>query len=757
MGRRLIGVATLLWSGCSAEVPPTAEYSIYLTNLEPTRVGLNGSESFDLRHSRRLGAYLTSGSVRFDKRRLLTVEPGSEIRFRDVLCEAGRLRTAIGFPASVSTEESGTYTVEVTAESSGGEISSIFRHELESPDSELKLSWLEIEAALPYSTGDLVFRTTGSGPSKVNPESLPGWANPTVTGGGPEESRKKSDHRNVIVFLIDTLRADHLQPYGYDRGTSPNLQALAKECLVFEQAHAAASWTKASVASLFTSNYPSMHGAEDYLDRMSTAATTLAEVMGEAGYRTCAVGFNNWVFDPIFNVTQGFERVFEVIDQTREGGARADSVVAEAIDWIREKRDEPFFVYVQTVDPHGPYAPQPGYRERFAHGTYAGELTGRLKGPGTHLGRSREQVSDEDLQFLLDLYDAEIGFADEKLGELIGYLKNDGLWDETALIVTADHGEEFLDHGNWSHGGTLFQEQLHVPLLIKLPFSLGIAPQRIDEPLSLLDVAPTLCYIVGIAAQETPFLGQNLIPLATAPTLWKRRTILAEVNKGEYRAISLRRGDRKYIRTLKPKDYESLFDLGEDPREQRNLVATATMGELEGFRGLVQAHLNSIVNPGIVVEFLSDKPEVQVDLVVESENEQLDFNLLEVESGSDSFYEERKGEGSTRWHFRFELGTDDGRDGVLLRPAAGETVVLYLHGKKQHPQPQRILLGPDQTPSQANPLTISADDESLWVTDPLAWEPRPGTWCRIWHLRTETVELTEAEIQALQDLGYLGK
>jgi hypothetical protein len=294
-------------------------------------------------------------------------------------------------------------------------------------------------------------------------------------------------------------------------------------------------------------------------------------------------------------------------------------------------------------------------------------------------------------------------------------------------------------------------------LLIKLPSSLGIAPQRIDEPLSLLDVAPTLCYIVGIAAQETPFLGQNLIPLATAPTLWKRRTILAEVNKGEYRAISLRRGDRKYIRTLKPKDYESLFDLGEDPREQRNLVATATMGELEGFRGLVQAHLNSIVNPGIVVEFLSDKPEVQVDLVVESENEQLDFNLLEVESGSDRFYEERKAEGSTRWHFRFELGADDGRDGVLLRPAAGETVVLYLHGGKQHTQPQWILLGPDQTPSQAHPLTIPADDESLWVTDPLAWEPRPGTWCRIWHLRPETVELTEAEIEALQDLGYLGE
>jgi len=715
-------------------------------NLEPERIRVEG-KPYDFRAGRVGPVRLFLPSVGFEIRRSFSLWATEEIRFVDALAPGGFLETGIAFHrVPDDMREAATFHVEILADPEDGNALAIWEGDVTAPRDEESRNWLDICEALPAPKGDIVFRMQGDG-SNLH---APLFRNPVVVY--PDRRPPvKTGHRNVVVFLVDTLRADHLQPYGYARETSPNLAALAVESLVFEQANAAASWTKASVASLFTSRYPSMHGAQDYISRISDQAVTFAGLFSAAGYHTGAIGFNTWIFSIHSNITNGFEKVIEVFDQTREGGARADSVVDEAMDWIDSNRESPFLAYIHTIDPHGPYVPEEEYRLDFSRGSYEGPVTGRLEGEGAFVKHDRGSITREDIEHLEDLYDGEIAFLDEELGRLIEYLERSGLWDETTFIVTADHGEEFMDHDRWSHGGTLFQEQLHVPLLIKLPESLGIPPGRIPEPVSLLDVAPTLCHLAGVRTGGTSFHGQNLIPLAVAPSLWKRRPILAELNKEGLHMVSIRLEDRKYIRILKPRDYELFFDLARDPGEQESLLHSSDEQELERFRRLVEVHLDSIVEPGIVIEVLTTDETASARIVVESPDP-LDFNYIEVEREHDKFLS-RKLETTRRLCFEFELGGKDGRDAILLRPEPEQKIVIDFgtHGLEG-----RLLLGPTETSTDQQRLRVRPGDERLWVEEPLFWSNRPGTWIRMWHFRPPKVELTEGEKAALQDLGYLG-
>ena len=716
---------------------------VFLMNLDKARIRVEG-EPFDFRARPMVSVRQSLMKKGAAVRRAFRLWEANELRFLDVLAPGASLETGLGF-----SDEAGDPTpfqVEILAVSEAGEESVVWEGEVVAPREDAASSWLEIREDLPYSKGDLVVRVQGEGSRFHSPAFL----NPVVAR--PElRPPLRTNHRNVVIFLIDTLRADHLQTYGYSRRTSPHIAALAEESLVFEQANAAASWTKASVASLFTSRYPSMHGADSYTDRISDKAVTVAGLFTEAGYRTCAAGYNTWIFSVNSNITKGFEKVIEVVDQVREGGARADSVVDEAMDWIDANRETPFFAYVHTLDPHAPYVPEEQCRSDFSRGNYQGPVNGRLEGEGAFVKADRRDITREDLDHLEDLYDAEIAFLDEELGRLVSYLKRSGIWDETTFIVTADHGEEFMDHKSWSHGGTLFQEQLHVPLLVKLPRSLDIEPMRISEPVSLLDVAPTICHLAGVRTQGTPMLGQNLIALAAAPELWKRRPILAELDKEGLRMVSIRMGDRKYIRGLTPRDNELLFDLARDPGEKKNLLRSADEQELAWFRELTKAHLDSVVNPGIVIEVFTTEASDTAQVVVES-HDPIDFNFIDAERGQETFRTRELGE-TKRWIFQFELGGEDRRDGILLRPTPGQKLVVDFGVLGSE---ERVLLGPEETSAGLRRMSVREDDVRLWSEEPLPWSGPSGTWIRMWHFRPSTMELTEGEKLALQDLGYLG-
>jgi arylsulfatase A-like enzyme len=641
------------------------------------------------------------------------------------------------------------YELEVLARSADGGETRLWSATLIPPDAGEPRAWQAIECPLPFASGDLVFRTRGAAEAAPAP-TAPGWANPRVcrtTSARPVEAPP----RNVIVFLMDTLRADHVGPMGHARGTTPNLDAIARNALVFSQASSTASWTKASVASLMTSRLPSLHGVEGYPDRLRSSEVTLAHVFSEAGYRTCAVGYNTWVFNPKFNLGSGFQDVFEVFDQSREGGARADAVVAEALDWILRAPEKPFFLYVHTIDPHAPYVPDAQYRARFVE-PYDGELTGRLEGPGRHTPRKKKDISEADLAFLRSLYDAEIAFADAMLGQLAERLAQLGLWDETTLIFTSDHGEEFLDHGSWSHGGTLYQEQLHVPLVLKAPASAGLEARRCAQVVSLLDVAPTLCELARLPNRPS-FTGRSLLEAyrgSVAP-----RPIVAELRKEGQHQVSVRDGDRKYIRTLLPRPREELYDLALDPRETQNVLEDAPPAQLAALRTLVDEHLDSAPRRGFALEFLGDGRAAKARVVVRGSSE-LDGDLIDGERSGDDLELRSKQHGGALVA-TLSLGETDRRDVLLFEPPPGEVLELELELDGRPIDPRTLLLGRNGTPASSAHLRLTPDDAGgLFVDAWPAWEPRAGVWLRLWRFpEGESVEFDDGMLDSLRDLGYV--
>lgn len=306
---------------------------------------------------------------------------------------------------------------------------------------------------------------------------------------------------NVIVYMIDTLRADRLGCYGYDRPVSPRIDEFAAGATLFENAVGQSSWTRASVASLFTGLWPAAHGAVGRLDRLSGEAVTLAEALRAEGYATGAVVTNHNV-----HRTFGFDQGFDEFIHTNQPKTPSDVVNAWAEAWL-EKRDtaKPFFLYLHTIDPHNPYLPPDRFRRRFAPGTE--ELVKRIE------GNPRAETWDPDAETIAGLnalYDAEIAFNDESFGALAESLTELGLWDDALVIVISDHGEEFFEHGRWSHGKDLHVETLNVPLIVKMPGQKK--GRRRPEVVQHLDVMPTVLDVVGVDVSSV-VQGSSFLPL----------------------------------------------------------------------------------------------------------------------------------------------------------------------------------------------------------------------------------------------------
>ncbi|HSD28752.1 MAG TPA: sulfatase, partial [Vicinamibacteria bacterium] len=293
---------------------------------------------------------------------------------------------------------------------------------------------------------------------------------------------------HVFVYLVDALRADHLGCYGYSRPTSPNVDALAREATVF-RAIAPSSWTKASVASLFTGRSPIRHRAQDRGDTLVPEAVTLSDRLSAAGYRTYALYANSWVGEP-FGVDQGFgERL--VLP------ARSDRLTRRLLARLaRLAPEDRLFAYVHTIDPHAPYEPTPADRERFAPpGSAFGRVSAVWLEDTAARARRGEPLAPRLIEEVTALYDAEIAFNDRQFGRFLEELKRRGLYDDSLVVFTSDHGEELFDHGLLAHAHALHRELVQVPLVLAGP---GL-PQgkRVGTPLSNAALAPTLARLSG--------------------------------------------------------------------------------------------------------------------------------------------------------------------------------------------------------------------------------------------------------------------
>jgi len=315
---------------------------------------------------------------------------------------------------------------------------------------------------------------------------------------------RTSSPLNIVIYLIDALRADHLGCYGYDRPVSPRIDGFSESGVLFEKAQAQTSWTRASVASIFTGLMPQVHGANDDDDALSESVTTIAEYLQTAGYQTAGFSANGNA-GPNVGFAQGFD-IFRHI-----GAARSEELGVEYSKWLNDlKDDQPFFLWVHAVDPHVPYMPPNVFRDRFAPGVTDRELgsVARI----ASLSRHPDRLSKRVISNLKDLYDAEIAANDRSFGALLDVLKNRGLEDNTVVILLSDHGEEFYDHGGWTHGKTLYGEVLNIPLIIRFPG--GPWGERIDRVVQHVDILPTILDFVGIDV-PTGIQGHCLTDLLT--------------------------------------------------------------------------------------------------------------------------------------------------------------------------------------------------------------------------------------------------
>ena len=387
---------------------------------------------------------------------------------------------------------------------------------------------------------------------------------------------------NIVLITIDTLRADHLSCYGYERKTSPNIDKIAEEGILFKNAIAPSSWTAPSMVSLVTSTYPTNHGVIHGIgyrknktihtqEVFSDELTTLAEILKANGYTTFGVASNLHLSEK-FGFARGFD-YFKCLP------FRSAFHVSKTIySWENEiKKSDKFFIWLHYFDPHYPYLARNPWIEQY---TYKA-LTKRLNlSQKTRIELSQLiptfKEDSQALSNLIALYDSEVSFVDFWVGNLIQKFELD---KNTLIIITADHGEEFLEHDQLGHGKNLYQETIHIPLIIKLPYS--SEKKRFDKQVNLLDIMPTILHLLNLNLPEQT-VGKSLLKREGILSLLKEMFI--EKDAADYNFSEL--DTRSILKTIITSKWKYIYDYGDeigqlyniksDPLEQNDLADEKT-------------------------------------------------------------------------------------------------------------------------------------------------------------------------------------
>ncbi|MBY0277196.1 sulfatase-like hydrolase/transferase, partial [Candidatus Binatia bacterium] len=389
-------------------------------------------------------------------------------------------------------------------------------------------------------------------------------------------ARAAADTRpNLLVIVIDAQRADHLSSYGYGRATSPRLDAFFARGVRFTNAIAASNRTSTSMASFWTGQMPLRHGVFRRGDVLPERFTTLAEILGARGYRTAA-----WCPNPSLDRKLGHAQGWQDYDDDimeDDGGPAwqrwetARAINAAALPCIAAKPQQPFLAWLHYRDVHGPYVPPPPYDTMFPATATRPMTPAEIAARPGYLTLAGD---GDDLQYYVSRYDGDVRYADEKIAQLLAELERGGVLEHTVVVITADHGEAFLDHGQWNHDETLYEEELHVPLVIVRP---GTRPHVVERVVSSLDLFPTLLELGG--APAVPSDGQSLVPLLDGDDARYRRTRAYSQSRGRWGSIQQATRDARW-KVLFNDSYAAwflgrpleLYDLQADPGEKSNLA-----------------------------------------------------------------------------------------------------------------------------------------------------------------------------------------
>jgi arylsulfatase A-like enzyme len=437
-------------------------------------------------------------------------------------------------------------------------------------------------------------------------------ASSLLTAGGKDEKEPPAVPRglearpNIVLIVVDTLRADHLSASGYPRGRTPHIDSLASDGVLLK-AYGQSSWTKPQMATILTSLYPSTH--QTYLKPhvLPEEVTTLAEALKERGYHTAGI-VNVAHLSPSFQFDQGYDDYVYLAPRffffARESSSRlclynvlrllrerflsgrkyvyhyyqdASAVNEVTIEWLKKNKNGRFFLFVHYMDPHDPY---------FAH-PYDGTGIARVSNPNP---------PPEMAEKMRELYDGEIAYLDKHLGILFNFLKGEGLYDKALIVLTADHGEEFYEHGGWWHGQTLYEEQIHVPLIMKPPRE-SAADTGWEGPVRSLDIAPTILHYAGVKVHEAMqgrSLAENLQGVASESPIFSEEdhehNVLQSLRVGQWKVILANEDNPRGLPSVQ------LFNMIEDPLEESDRAATDAaqvqqlLPQLDSIRKEAQLH-----------------------------------------------------------------------------------------------------------------------------------------------------------------------
>jgi arylsulfatase A-like enzyme len=495
---------------------------------------------------------------------------GAELRFTP-----GLHRTAVGSDGAVS--------MRVTIEGTEGGEREIWSRVLRAREGAAR----EVSVALPGQAGDVVRLALYAGGAPADRFAWAVWTAPRVMGretpparraNSPDEERKAEPLRagaargNVVLVILDAARAEQVGAYGYARPTTPEIDRIAAEGVVFERAYTPAVFTLGALSSLWTSQYPDRHHAEvSYADPLPRDRLTLAEALSARGIRTA--GFvANAVAGPIHGFDRGFGHFEEVYRKFPDLGSRGAAFQRVLPEWLGAHGGERFFAYVHYREPHFPYDPGPPFDTRFGPDAPLGRDERRDRAWYTDVNQGRRVPTAEQVAHLVRLYDGNLAYVDEQVGALRRTLESLGLWDKTVLIIAADHGEQLYEKGYISHSAQVYEQSTRVPLIVRIPG--GPRGTRVRSLVDLLDLGPTILDLFGL--RDTPFAkqaqGASLLPLVAGAARGDEALTLSRT-VWERPVYALRDSSHKLVYDTRT-GRDQLFAIEADPRESRDLAAT---------------------------------------------------------------------------------------------------------------------------------------------------------------------------------------
>jgi len=499
-----------------------------------------------------------------------------------------------------------------------------------------------------------------------------------LIGCNRHDGKSRMDLPNIILISLDTLRADHLHCYGYEKEISPAIDAMAAGGVLFEKAYAQSAWTLPSHVSMFTSLYPSSHGVTTRKRKIPENMNLLSEILKTRDYRTAS--FNGSLF---VSAKFGFDKGFDLYEEIPIRKGDVATICNRMLSWIEENHQDPFFIFFHTYEIHRPFSPPDPYKEAYVPSEpFARQTASRIvlkvleEEPLTleevgflkalRFCRENETVfnwikasedhgdtlSDREIKmklvdilateyemeddvladwrenktgspvytYLLENYDAEIIFTDHQISRLMDLLRRLELQEKTLIVLTSDHGEEFSEHGGLGHGKTCYNEVIQVPLIFYFPGCLP-AGTRIRTNAALIDLPPTILEVAGIDIPEA-YQGISLLPLIEKPREIQRLIFSENMQEGAtYWPVVVIDGDWKFHYDQKNNRPGELYHLGLDPGEVDNLAGTnhTVRDRLEVE---VTAHLKKAQSTGIALTEQSGEIQRQLKALGYAEEEE---------------------------------------------------------------------------------------------------------------------------------------